>query len=378
MVAETCDMKEENIFFHATHTHTAFRIVAREDSSIRQSDLTRLYAARMQRYFCDCAVEAFRDLKPCKFLTAKGEAKNVGFIRLYEMKDGSFVTNPAFGNPNILRPRGTQDNSLQLVRIQREGGKEIILVNFGTHPDTLGGCKFFADWPGYVVEFINKHFDQNVHTVMINGCQGNSNHWNKLRPTDFPVRGIDKAKRMARIITGEVLRIYDSAEETEENNRIAAFCEIAKVGKNPHEPEEEELAMKCRELYNEYKDSRHPALVELRQKTGMSVPKANRIYTTLHGPEFYEVPVYGLQIGALGFIGFTGEPFCEIGLAVKEGSKMNVTITSCCTNGSNGYFPSKEAFAVPGGYERNSSKFAHNLEDILADAGKKILAQMEN
>jgi hypothetical protein len=46
------------------------------------------------------------------------------------------------------------------------------------------------------------------------------------------------------------------------------------------------------------------------------------------------------------------------------------------TNASYGYFPTKKAFAVPGGYERNSSKYAHNLEDLLVEAATKILDQM--
>ena len=133
----------------------------------------------------------------------------------------------------------------------------------------------------------------------------------------------------------------------------------------------------CRELYREHKTSKHPALVEYREKTGMSVPKSNRILANLSGPEIYEIPLYGLQIGPLAFVGFPGEPFCELGLRVKAQSPMAMTVTSCCTNGSWGYFPTKEAFAVEGGYERNSSRFAHNLEDVLVETAGKIIEKMQ-
>ena len=86
--------------------------------------------------------------------------------------------------------------------------------------------------------------------------------------------------------------------------------------------------------------------------------------------------MFGLQIGALAFIGFAGEPFCELGMAVKKYSKKAMTVVSMGTNASWGYFPTKKAFAVPGGYERNSSRFAHNLEDVLVEAACKILDQM--
>ena len=292
------------------------------------------------------------------------------------MKDGSYVTNPRWGHPDILRPVGQQDHSVQLIRFVREEAKEIVIVNFGTHPDTLGGKKYYRDWPGYVVEFMNRCFDNTIHTVMINGCQGNSNHWNKMRGHEYDVTPIGKAQRMARIISGEALKIYDNAEEVPAGE-IRGFREYAKVGQNPCTPEEIELAKEMRVLYNEHKDSNHPALVEYRQKTGMSVPKSNRILANLKAPEFYEIPLYGLQIGSLAFIGFAGEPFCEIGIRVKAASDMAMTVTSCCTNGSWGYFPTKEAFAVEGGYERNSSKYAHNLEDVLVETAGKIIEQMK-
>lgn len=372
LISESCDVPFENIIIHASHSHTSCYI-----SGISKSnDIALAHTTRLHRHFVDCARAAFADLKPTTIKIARGEAKGVGFIRRYEMKDGSIVTNPRFGNPDIVRPVGQQDHSVQLIRLVREEGKEIIMVNFGTHPDTLGGHKYYRDWPGYVVEYINRLFEDNVHTVMINGCQGNSNHWDKMRTTDFDVKGIDKAKRMARIVSGEVLKIYDSAEEVPAGE-IRGFCEIAKFGQNPHKPEEVELAKKMRELYNEYGDSAHPALMEYRAKTGMSVPKSNRILANLKGPEIYEIPVSGIQVGSIAFIGYPGEPFCEIGLEVKEGSKMEMTIVSCCSNGSFGYFPTAEAFAYEGGYENNTSRFAHNCADVLAKTAIKILDQMK-
>lgn len=371
-LSEAFDLPENNIFIHATHTHCSAYI----QEIPGEGDIGIAYASYLHRAFIDTARAALADLKPTKMKIARGEAKDVGFIRCYEMVDGSIKTNPGWKRTHeIVRPFGTQDNSLQIVRMIRENAKEILIVNFGTHPDTLGGTKYFRDWPGYVVEFTNSALEQKVHTVVINGCQGNSNHWNKMRGEKYPVEGVDTAKRMARILTGEVLKIYDSAEEIA-SGAIRGFVEIAKVGQNPCEPGEIELAKQMRVLYNEHKTSKHPDLVEFQKKTGMSVPKSNRILANLEGPKFYEIPMFGLQVGELAFIGFPGEPFCELGMAVKEYSKKAMTVVSMGTNGGFGYFPTKKAFSVEGGYERNSSKFAHNLEDLLVGAAEKILDQM--
>lgn len=372
LLSDTFDLPVENIFIHATHTHCSAYI----QDIPKSGDIAIAYASRLHRTFVDTAGAALADLKPTTMKIARGVAKDVGFIRCYEMKDGSVETNPGWKRAeNILKPFGTQDESVQIVRMVREGAKEILIVNFGTHPDTLGGYKYYRDWPGYVVEFTNSALENKVHTVVINGCQGNSNHWNKMRGAKYPLDGVDVAKRMARILTGEVLKIYDSVEEIA-SGEIRGFCENAKVGQNPCTPEEIELAKEMRALYKEYKTSKHPLLVEYRAKTGMSVPKSNRILANLEGPEFYEIPMFGLQVGSLAFIGFPGEPFCELGMAVKEYSKKAMTIVSMGTNAGYGYFPTKKAFSVPGGYERNSSRYAHDLEDCLVGAAAKILDQM--
>ncbi len=375
MLSEEHGVKKENIIIHASHSHTTAYIMDYNDPGAHRTELTRTYAARLHRQISDVARFALEDLAPAKIMIASGKAEGVGFIRRYEMKDGTYCTNPAWGNPDILRPSGTQDESVQIARIIREEAKEIVLVNFGTHPDTLGGRKYWGDWPAYVVEYLNRTFDNEIHAVMINGCQGNSNHWNKMKPQDVPLKGVNKAKRMARIIAGEVLKIYDACEEIP-CTTIKGIREYAIVGQNPCEPDEIELAKKVNALYREYKTSEHPEIIAIRKETRMSVPKANRIIANLNGPDHFEIGISGLQIGNLAFIGFSGEPFCEIGIAVKEKSKMAMTMCSCCSNGGNGYFPTPEAFAVIGGYENVSSRFAHNVANVLVDTSLSIIDKM--
>ena len=237
LISESTAVPFENIFIHATHTHCSAYI----QEIPTKNDIEIAYTARLHRTFVDTARAALADLKPTTIKIARGEAKDVGFIRCYELADGSIKTNPGWWRTDIVKPFGTQDDSLQIIRLLREEAKEILIVNFGTHPDTLGGTKYFRDWPGYVVEFTNSALENKVNTLVINGCQGNSNHYNKMRGVDYDVKGVDKAKRMARIITGEVLKIYDAAEEVS-TGKIQGFCEISKVGQNPCEPGEIELA----------------------------------------------------------------------------------------------------------------------------------------
>jgi len=298
-------------------------------------------------------------------------------MRRYEMKDGSFRTNPPTGSTEILRRIGIQDEAVQLIRILRDGGKEILLVNFSTHPDVIGGTEFCWDWPGWVVEFLKNSFQGNIHALMLNGCQGNSNHCDRFLPKGTKLGGVDVAKRMARTITGEVLKIYDRAVAVE-GCEIKGFKKNAIIGQHNDDYTEAdiEIAKEIRKLYSRLADSNAPELVEYRKKYKISVPKAGRIVNNQTAPDFYEIPVSGLQIGSLAFIGIPGEPFCEIGLGIKENSKMDMTFVNCCTNGSFGYFPTEDAFAVEG-YERDSSRFASNCANVLIETGLQILSEMQ-
>ena len=235
LISESSGVPFENIFIHATHTHCSAYI--QEIPS--KNDIEIAYTARLHRTFVDTARAALADLKPTKIKIARGEAKDVGFIRCYELTDGTIKTNPGWWRTDVVKPFGTQDNSVQIIRFIREEAKEILIVNFGTHPDTLGGTKYFRDWPGYVVEFTNSALENKVNTLVINGCQGNSNHYNKMRGKDYDVKGVDKAKRMARIITGEVLKIYDGAEE------VPAFAKFPRLVRIPASPEKLNWQRKC-------------------------------------------------------------------------------------------------------------------------------------
>lgn len=366
-VAQRCNMSEDAVYINCIHSHTAYRITIPGFDDIDDNDI---FLMRLQQQFADCAQFAFEDLKPCTMKIARGEAKGVGFIRRYRMKDGTCKTNPGIGNPDIVSFVGEQDDSVQLIRVDREDGKDILMVNFGTHADVIGGTKYCADWPGYLAGNLNGAFDDAVETMVLLGAEGDSNHINAFLPKGSPRKGVEVSKRMARIIAGEVLKIYDSAREVA-CNKIAAFTMNVQIGKNAYDPADIPEAEKIREIYLE-KGNRAPELKEFK----LNVPEALRILANLKRPEFFNLRIHALQIGNVAFVGFPGEPFTQIGRAVKEHSKMDMTFVTACTNGGEGYYPDEAAFAEAG-YERSASPFASNCAQILINAGNELTDRME-
>ena len=364
LVAERCKIPEDNVYFCCTHSHTAVWLST--DEYQNPGD----YMPRILQSVCDAATLAIEDMKPCTIKTAVGNVKGVGFVRRYLMRDGSVKTNPKTADPDIVRPDGLQDDSITLVRLIRDGAKEILIANFGTHPDMIDGTKYCADWPGYTVDTLKAAFGGEVEAVMLNGAQGDSNHINRFWPKGH-YSTVAFSQRVGRILTGEIMKIYDDAKEIP-YGPVKGYFVTVPVDKNTYTEEDVPMAEKINACMKE-KGELTPELAAY----GMSYKKAVRILRDLKLPKQIPVEVSGLQIGSLAFIGISGEPFCEIGIHIKEASPLDTTCVTCLTNGGHGYFPSAHAYEG-GGYESDYSPFGPGCEACLVNGAKNILDQMKN
>ncbi|MBQ2743890.1 MAG: hypothetical protein IJF32_13955, partial [Oscillospiraceae bacterium] len=133
-IAAAAGVEESAIFVHCTHTHLAPHTWLREGTKENPE-----YVEFMLRRLADVSVMAVRDLAPAELYGTRGKAEGVSFIRRYEMRDGSILTNPGYQNPDIVKMHGEPDETSQLIIVKREGKPEIGIVNFQTHPDTTGG-----------------------------------------------------------------------------------------------------------------------------------------------------------------------------------------------------------------------------------------------
>ena len=365
MIAQRCGMDKMAVYICCTHSHTAFRVVRPEDAD---QEVAHIYMESLFRAITDTAQFAFEDLAPAALLGARGEAKNLSHMRRFRMKDGTCKTNPGYKNRElILRPEGTPDDELLLLRVRREGAKDILLVNFGLHPDGIGGTRYCADWPGYVCEVLKGAYCGDVEVMMLNAAQGDAIRQNQML-TNFP-KGPEDAHRVARGIVGTVLKIIDYAEEIP-CHTVRGFVHTAKVGKNPFDPADLPLALEMRDIYRaKGKDAE-----ELKNRK-LNLPEACRIAASLSLPDEIELPVSGLQLGDVALIGMPGEPFVEIGRQVKKNSPVPFTMFTCITNGGQGYFPTADAFAEAG-YERSNSPFAHDVAEVLIQTARDILEEM--
>lgn len=374
-ISEVTGVPMEAIFIHATHTHTSPYI-----DHASESEMGREYFRYVYRRMADVAQFALADLKPAKMGIGIGEAPNIAFIRRFRMKDGSVMTNPGVNNPNIVAPIGDVDERVSILRFDREGAESLVLVNFANHPDTVGGCKISADWPGFLRRTVEKSFD-NVKCIFFNGAEGDVNHVN-VHPeggylndlsTDFDdvARGYDHARYMGRVVAGGVLQAYDKVKYVNVNS-LQYKQRFMKVPSNMPKPDDMEEARHIHALHELGQDNELPY-------TGMMlttvVAEAARMIRLEHGPEYFDMTLSGIAIGDVVLVGIPGEPFTGIGRKLKETEGCELVIPVCLVNGRNGYFPMKEAYDE-GGYEARASNFGAGVAELIIREGKQLIKEL--
>lgn len=364
----------EGIFIHATHTHTGPKVDPKSNDPL-ESEYAQLVARRLE----DAARMALADLQPARMGCAVGQAPNIAFIRRFRMRDGSVRTNPGVNNPDILETIGTVDERINVLRFDRQGDT-LVLINFGNHPDTVGGSLISADWPGFVRSSLEQAIP-GVKALFINGAQGDVNHVN-VHPKDGDLndmfhdfddvtRGYGHARHLGRVVAGGVMQVFDKVAYRDVSSLRCAQRTVV-IPANVPAPEALSEAHRIHNLHQAGKDDQLPY-------TGMMlttvVAEAARMVRLEHGPESFPMPMTAIAIGDVVLVGIPGEPFTGIGRALKETEGWNLICPACNVNGNEGYFPMQEAYDE-GGYESRASNFRAGVAELLISEGRKLLNEL--
>ena len=385
-IVKATGVERDAIMLHASHTHDGGHLACKQKagaSSVGQGEdaLTDLYVEMSTTRAADAATEAIRDMRPASLSYARTVAKRISFGRRYKMKNGKVYTNPGVKNPDIVGPDGNPpDETVQVLRIDREEGLPICLINFQTHPDVVGGETITADWPGLTRTVFEAATMGHALCMVINGTQGDVNHVNVLplpgeenglvNDFDNVPRGYDHAWHMANVLAGAALSVWMKCEPLP-TGAIRTGTATVRVGSQRAKTQEElDLAKKYWKLHQEGKDDQIPFK---HMELTTEVARAKRIVRLENGPDYFDLPLIAIAIGdSVAFGGFPGEPFNDIGKAVKAKSPFTLTILSCLTNGSRGYFPFSDSY-VGGGYESATSPFAPEVADKLIEGQLGLL-----
>lgn len=328
----------------------------------------REYTDLLIRKYRDVAKMALDDRKESRiFIGEKEVAKTISFIRRFRMKDGSSRTNPGHKHwDEVDHPLGEADNVTRLVRFKREGAKDIAFVNFSTHPDVVGGEKFSADWPGFVRTFTEQRLE-NVHCIIMNGCQGDTNHIDfSIERDTAPESRYAHSQMMGRVITDSVVELWDHLEEIPAG-AVKGQVAIVRTPSNTD----------CMDKLEEYKALQQELTEGTREFHGTMADRADirRVAAMDNLPLFQRVPVTVLSFGKVAIVGYGGEPFTEYAQNVRKANPHLFVLSACLANGSQGYLPSRSAFEE-GGYEAHATNFTIGIADACQNKAQEFLSNV--
>ena len=372
-ISKATGLPFDAIYLHAVHTHTAPFL-----RKTTGDPLEKEYFQLVNRKMADASLFALADMAGAKMGFNVGNAPELAFVRRFLMKDGTTKTNPKINDPDVKCPIGKADHRVGMLRFDREGKETIVLVNYGNHPDVIGGCKLSADWPGALRREVERIIPK-TKCIFFNGALGNVNHINCFPKLTEKERmgesafghGYAYSQYMGRAIACTVAQSYDMTKYREVS-KISYAQKMITVPTNMPNPEDMPEAYRLQKLYLEKGLDALPG-DEMEQNT--IVYETKRMIDFEHGPETMDIQISAVAIGPVVLIGAPGESFVETGVKLKETKGWDLVLPTSITNGYYSYLPTKEAFEE-GGFEARTSEFKNGLAECIVEESQKMLKEL--
>ena len=295
-ITKATGIQGKYIQMSGSHTHQAPPITQNgygySDSTKHMNDVVKKCA--------EVAQKALADRKPALMYTAFTQVEGINFCRYTILEDGTFIgSQKGSGTADYYSTAERPDNLLQIVKFDRSGGKDVLVVNWQAHyrGNPSGQYNLYSsDYMGVMRSELEK---SNYETVFLLGASGN------LASRTDAVNAVytNSAKNSSYKAVGETLA--DSAINA------LSYASPAKLGK-----------------------------IHLEEKTFHISTNSND----------YKLAAFG--IGDVGFCMMPYEPFQSLGMAVRKDSPYKMTLIGTCANGnsSNFYLPDANAYKAQSAY----------------------------
>ncbi len=358
IIEKKFDIPASHVILSCTHTHSA------PDAGATTLG-NREWVLQYYRKLPQVIEAALLDLAPVKqaFAGVSQMEEGVTFVRRYLMPDGTYRFNPS-ASQKPVEHESEADPEMRTIRFEREGAKDVLLVNFQTH---YGGAtsryasKFSADFVDLFRSGSEENYD--CHFAYFSGAGGNINFISVLKGERKYANYIDAAPAFAaacdralaaeeKVSVGDVRAersLYVADCQLRDPERVAQAREISKLGTSSKEG---------KALMKEYG-------FESDHEVSFTISFANL-------PPTQEVPLNAITFGDVGFAGAPYEMFHENGKQIRDGSPLKSTFVCTLSLGANGYVPSAIGYEH-GSYETFNCRFAAGSGEKFADELVRLL-----
>lgn len=346
-----------NVTVAAIQSHSAPRTF----SVFGWGDKDRDYVNRVLPHIVEAVIQANANLQPAQ-VGIGTTASDVGINRRQIRQDHKVTLG--------VNPWGPYDPVMTVLRFESTQGPLATLVHYGAHP-TVFGSKSRAvsrDWPGIMVDRLEAL--TGAPALFINGAVGD------VAPrTNF----------MGAVGDGETALLEVGTRAA--TDALRAYRSIKEVRDLPLAVVTQEIMLPYRPLADLEEAKRELAAAEAnKEQWGQPMCDYRHWQSVVNahgGPPKPGVPFAQTitQLGPVAFVPFPGEPFSEIVLRLRDHSPFQHTLCVSTTNGSFGYFVTRESLHR-GGYEVWVGKaygayiFAETIDDALIDANLPLLREL--
>lgn len=357
-ISKALGLAEECILASSTHTHSGPDTANDDEPSIPR------YFDYLEQQVIAAAKAALADRKPAAMFTASAQTKAMNFVRRYILEDGT----PAGDNYGhfdlspIKCHETLADPTMQFIKFVREGGKDILMVNFQTHPHRTGGSKRY-DVSADIVGAMRRETEQRLdcHFAYFTGGSGNVNPTSRIKEENVYSDYLEHGKAMAEVAV--------SVEGSYAPAQLGPLQFKWNYLNCPADHTQDHLAEEGARIYSEFARTgdRVTWTAEAKRLGFNSVYHAGAVKGKSKRPRMLEVPLAALSLGDVAFVFSPYEMFDTNGMYIKEHSPFAMTFIMTCANRSNmGYVPSKLGFEN-GGYSSDACWFLPGAGERFAD-----------
>lgn len=382
-----------HVLLGCTHTHQApptsphMPKIGGDQTQLR--DVEQAYLANLGYQLESAAHLAMLNLTPARLAAGSGQI-DIVINRREQLEDGEVIV-----GRNIDRPR---DPEVGVLRVDTLDGTPLAaVINFACHPVTIGpqACHLISpDFPGSVRRVIE---DLTGATALyFTGAAGDIMPLRVVQPdpTVAEIVGCQVGCEAVRVFLGlssqptETRRIvlqslskYSFYEEVPiQQPPITHFGVVTRQLELDLQPlpsvEEAEHVLEEQRRHIRQLQANDAARDELNPVISQELWARKLVETLRAGtaPRTMRAEIQAIRLNDVALVAVPGEPFVEIGLAVKNRSPIKHTFFIGYANGSIGYIPMREDYAL-GGYEVEIAYKGYGFPSALAPGTAELVVE---
>ena len=364
ILTEFPDLKLENIYLAATHTHSA------PATGWNDNEAEGRYRREFIKYMPQAAKLALNDLAPATMEVCKFDIEGMNWVRHYIMNDGTYAGSN-FGSTTSGYKEHTYEvnHEMVLVNFPREGKEPVMLVNWAAHPanpynPAIGYLNISADHPGWCRDKLEQLTGAKV--AYFNGASGDVVPDSQIKEINHGLNAKQYGEKLAEIAYSHISELKPVEVDAVKATQKKVECTV--------EHENEELLIQCMEIQQiRYNEDKAKADQMARDIGLSSAYHANAIVSRSKMGATEQRTLNAFRIGPVGFTTGTYEMASEHGGELKAGSPYEYTFLLC---GNTKYIPREEAIDYQS-YEGTNRPYTRETGDMLVQEYIQLLESVK-